>query len=164
MATLYDLSEAVRSVLDGSFAVDAETGEIYDSENLDDLAKMVDDKLECCAAYMRELRSDAESLKAEERRIAARRQALERRAERFGAYMLDCMERSGKQKIRTPLFSIWVGHSTSLEITDADEVPDEFARVKTERVIDKRALKDAIKAGAEIPGAKLVESTNLQVR
>ena len=164
MATLYDLSEAVRSVLDGSFAVDAETGEIFDSESLDVLDGLVDDKLEACCKYMRELGAEAEAIKAEEQRLAQRRRAAEARAQRFRGYVLGCMERAGKQKIKTPLFSMWIGHSHNLEVTDADALPEQFVSIRSERVIDKRAIKDAIKAGAEIPGARLVESTSLQVR
>lgn len=164
MATLYDLSDAVRAVLDGSFAVDAETGEIFDSENFDELQCALDDKLEACAAYLRELMADVDSLKTEEARMAARRRSIEARAARFKRYMLECMEHSNVDKVKTARFSMWVGRSQSVDIIDVGELPERFTTTRTDVVVDKKAIRDALKAGEEVPGARLVTSTNLQVR
>ena len=52
--------------------------------------------------------------------------------------------------------------SESVEIDNVEELEDRFKRVKVEA--DKTAIKQAIKSGKEVKGARLVENNNLQIR
>jgi hypothetical protein len=53
--------------------------------------------------------------------------------------------------------------SGSLAVLDAEMVPVEFKTEKIETVIDKKALKDALLNGKEIPGAELIPGHSLRV-
>ena len=45
-----------------------------------------------------------------------------------------------------------------------DLIPDEYLTVKTETVVYKSIIKDAIKHGGTVPGAELVERQNIQIK
>ncbi|MBL7545602.1 MAG: siphovirus Gp157 family protein [Bdellovibrionaceae bacterium] len=53
--------------------------------------------------------------------------------------------------------------SGALKINDAEMVPVEFKSEKIETVIDKKAVKDALSNGKEVPGAELVPGSSLRV-
>lgn len=84
MATLYELSDAIRQVIDRGFALDEETGEItFDETNLDELRLMFREKAEACALYVKDQRALAKAIRDEERSLAERRRSAERRADRW---------------------------------------------------------------------------------
>jgi len=53
--------------------------------------------------------------------------------------------------------------SGSLAILDPEMVPVEFKSEKVETVIDKKALKEALNSGKNIPGAEIITSHSLRV-
>lgn len=113
-----------------------------------------------------QLDADAEAAGGEEKRLAARRRALEDSAARLREYIKTHMHAAHIKRIKTPLFSITlVDGQPRVEITDASAVPDEFMRVVTERVPDKRAiLKQYTETGENPPGCDIKETHKLLVR
>lgn len=100
---------------------------------------------------------DADSMgKAIASRIAdlnARRQRADKRKEAMRTLMLRVMKAAGIQK--APLVEATVSvrpGRDSVEVVDADRLPDEFVRI--ERVPDKTALKAAL-ANDNVPGARM---------
>ena len=77
---LYEISEEMLN------CVDAETGEV-DTDKLDELAMLRDEKLESIALWIKDLKAEAEALKAEKLVFAARQSAAERRAESLKNYL-----------------------------------------------------------------------------
>ncbi len=49
-------------------------------------------------------------------------------------------------------------------IDNADAVPEEYMTVKTTYTPNKTAIKEAIKAGKEVPGAHLEQKKNIQIK
>lgn len=77
----------------------------------------------------------------------------------------DAMLIFGKDKIETPLYKITFRSSKSVEIYDADLLPPECLRVEVvTKPISKTDIKKLIDSGKEIPGAKVVENRNLQIK
>jgi len=71
----------------------------------------------------------------------------------------------GKDKIETPLYKITFRSSKSVEIYDADLLPPECLKVEVvTKPISKTDIKKLIDSGKEIPGAKVVENRNLQIK
>ena len=54
--------------------------------------------------------------------------------------------------------------SESVEIINQSQIPQEFKKIKTEIVVDKIALKEALKRGEYVEGAILKKNQNLQVK
>lgn len=162
---LYEITNALETVINGGLIFDEETGEvIFDSENLDELAGELDDKLEACGIVIKEAQAEAEAMKAEEARLKERRQRKEKEAERLKEYVLSCMERVGAKKIDTPRVALSTRKSSVVDVFDEELIPREFFNVKTTASVNKVAIAKAIKAGEVVEGCELSERFSLQVK
>ena len=71
---LYELAQMMDMVINGGLVFDEETGEVlFDSSNLDELEAALDAKIEACCIVVKETEAEAEAIKAEEKRLKARR-------------------------------------------------------------------------------------------
>jgi predicted transcriptional regulator len=159
---LYEITEALEAVLSGSFYVDEETGEYFDSTDLDALSMALTDKLEGCGCQLKNWQADIDAIKAEETRLRERRQTLERRYESLKAYVQNQMELTG-ENVETAKVSMKLRKSVTVEV--AEGFNDARYLVRTETVKpDKKAIRDALKKGEFVEGAELVEHQNLQLK
>ena len=53
--------------------------------------------------------------------------------------------------------------SSSVAVEDVNSLPTEYKTVKVTEAADKKAIKDAIKAGKDVPGCSIVENLNLKI-
>ena len=67
-------------------------------------------------------------------------------------------------KIETPLIKISFRNSESVEVTDVNDLPNEFKTIKVTETADKLKIKDAIKAGVFISGCSIKTNRNLQIK
>lgn len=104
--------------------------------------------------------SDAAAIDEEIKSLKARKQALDKRAERLKT---DASQALGGEKFTTAKVAVTWRKSTAVEV-DGDTVPDEYMTVKTERSPDKKAIIAALKAGTPIDGCRLVERMNMQIK
>lgn len=163
--SLYEIDKAVVTVLDDGLVFDEETGEIvFDVENLDALETERNAKLEGVALYIKSLEAEADAMKAEEKALAERRAVREKKAERLRRYLSDSMQAMGDTKLETARVALSFRKSESVVIEDQAALPVEFLKVKITETPDKTAIKKAIKAGATVEGAALVENKNLQIK
>lgn len=152
---IYEIPSTLRDLLDRLDA-DPDTGEV-DGEAIAAYAEYnaaAAEKLEGTACYVRELKAEADAIKAEEERLAKRRKALENKSERLKNYMQPALEAMGG-KVKGVMASVRIGKSQAVTVFDLDALPDAFKRVVTKVDPDKVALKKALKAGEDIPGAAL---------
>ena len=156
--------------LAGSYALLAE--KLYDMEldeqaiadTLEGEAGALEEKAESIAAIARNLEAAAAAIQEDERRMAKRRQAFERRADRLRTYLTDCMQMAGIKKIEGRRFSISVRKNPpSVEVYDESLLPSEFFRIP-DPVMDKKKVMDLLKAGMEVPGATLKQGTRLDIK
>lgn len=164
MLNLYELSEARRAVLDGAFAVDADTGEVFDDCNLDELDGTIAEKMDACACYLKELEASAKALRDEECSLAKRRHATEARAARFKDYLTRCLQTEGMRSFETPHAALSLRRSKAVSVLDVAKVPPIYIRRTVEEVPDKRAIMEALKRGATVPGCELEEREGLVMR
>ena len=86
----------------------------------------------------------------------------QRKAEMIRTRLRDAMLSLGLKQIKTDRVSLTIIHGPPRVELEKDFDPGfEFTRVKEE--IDKTKLRDALKAGREIPGARLVHEPYLKV-
>ena len=74
------------------------------------------------------------------------------------------MDLFGKPKVETPTMRLSTRRAAATVIDDLDMVPKEYTTTKVEVVADKKAIKDAIMGGKDIPGARVVENVSLQIK
>lgn len=153
MATLYEIDKAILE------CVDAETGEIIDDKALEELELARDNKIENIACWIKNLKADAESYKKEKEVFVQREKAAKNKAESLKRYLEMAL---GGEKFKTSKVSISYRKSEIVEIDEIEKLSDEF--IKIEKKADKTAIKAAIKEGAEIVGARIVENNNIQIK
>lgn len=150
---LYEINEAILA------CVDPDTGEA-DTEKLDELMLMREEKLENLALWVKDLKAEADAIKAEEKALAERRQAKERKAESIMQYLEKAL---AGQKFETSRAVCSFRKSQKVEITDLDKIPDDYLRY-SKPTADKTAIKAAIKDGIIIEGAALVDSVTMSIK
>jgi hypothetical protein len=109
--------------------------------------------------------SQAQLAAEESKRLQARRKAFERSGERLEGYVRRAMELAGVKKLegQTTTLSLRVAPASVL-ITNFDAIPAEYKVIRTEIVINKDAVKKALKGGSEVPGADLSKGNLYLVR
>ena len=140
-------------------------------DTLDGMEQELVRKAENVAVYIKAMEAEAKSLKAEEDRLKARRQSKENAAKRMREYLMDCMKQANISKIDEPRAVISLRNNPeSVEISDenefiswANEEHDDYLRFKAPE-INKTAVKNALKSGAEIPFAALTRSQSLTIK
>ena len=161
---LYEIDAAIQEVLDRM--VDPETGEVSDDALalLEDLSVQRQDKIEGVALYYKNLAADAVAIKAEEETLRKRRQSAENHAARLKAYLSDFMP---GETLETAKVKIGWRKSTAVMVAnEADFIraaPKDYLTYK-DPTVNKTAIKEALAAGKEVPGAELVTNMNLQVK
>ncbi|MDG9671853.1 siphovirus Gp157 family protein [Hahella sp. CR1] len=125
-------------------------------DTLDAIEGEFQEKAVSVAHFIRNLEPDIKAVDTEIKRLQARKQALENRREQVIDYLRENMERTGIKRIGCPLFSIaYVQGRETAVIEEASALPDEYVDVKTEVKPNKASITKALKAGVEIPGARL---------
>lgn len=113
------------------------------------------------ACFIKNLRAEAEALKAEKLRLAKRQSAAERTAERLQTYLEQWLPVGVKIKDARAALS-W-RRSEFVELTaEVAELPDDYVRIKREP--DLTAIKTVLKAGETLPFAHLGERQTLQIK
>ena len=157
--TLYEIDYSILE------CIDMETGEVIDTEKLNALNMERDAKVENVACWIKELKAEAEAIKAEKQKLADRQKAAENKAEslkRWLAYALD-----GK-KFNTAKCSVSFRNTESVEVTDQGlenlmKEHDDLLTYKTPEP-NKTAIKQAIKDGLNVAGVQLVQNVSTIIK
>ena len=163
MRPLYEIDQAI---LD---CVDMETGEILDAERLDALQMEREQKLEGVALWVKDLKAEAEAVKAEADKLTARKKALDNKIESIKTWLAAALN---GEKLKTARCNVYQTHSQKVVIDDEKALIDmfmtspfgeKFLRMK-EPEIDKVALKDSMKQGYEYEFAHLEETESVVIK
>lgn len=158
--SIYDIEQEILNL------VDPETGEIADYDALDALNMARDEKIENIAMWIKNLNAEAKAIRDEEKSLAERRKVSENKAESLQMYLDRTL---CGEKFSTAKVSVSYRKSTAVEIEDeaffiAHADQNEPYIVQQAPKIDRTELKNVLKAGTEIEGAKLVERNNMQIK
>lgn len=160
--TLYDIDAQI-AALDGAaeddMLIDEETGELISvSQALDALRMEREEKLENVACWVKNLCAEADAIREEENRLVKRRKAAETKAANLKAWLLAAMTREDgtTDKLKTGRVIVSVKKNPPSTVVDDEALlPWAYKTVKEIVAQDKAAIKAAILAGEEVPGAHL---------
>lgn len=159
MATLYELQGAYAKIQQ---MIEEGVEDLQDT--LESIEGALEEKLESYAMVIRNIESDVEGLKAEEKRLAERRKIMESGIKRMKENMQNAMSSTGEKKIKGEKFTFTVQKNPpSLNIVDDKVIPDEFITIETVRNIDKKALLAKAKE-QEVPGVEIRQGESLRIR
>lgn len=152
-----DLSESQRLVLDAY---------------LDELGEQEAGKVDSFARFITLRTAEAEACRAEAARLAKKAKNIEGRVGWLKEKYLEIMNRHNLKKITGKAYTISARQSEKVAVADMDELIDwakynpgcaDLVRVKTAIEPDKAAIREALKAGHEIPGCSLAQTWSLRI-
>lgn len=121
-------------------------------------------KVESYCHVIAQKEAEAEMLRAEEKRLAARRRVREGAASRMRGALHEALRATGERKIDAGKWTVSIDKSpVSLAVTDDRKIPAEYWR-HPEPVIDRAALLAALKSGEAVDGAEIKTGTHLRIR
>lgn len=163
MPKLYEIAEDFRAVEEALLeAEDEELKEILKS-SLETVEGELEAKLEGMVKLMKNFEAEAEMFKAEEKRLQAKKQAAQKRADSIKEYMDFTLKSLGIKKAQAGLWKLTIQKNPpSLDIHDESKIPEEY--FVTKRELDKRELLKALKNGSTFAGVELKQSESLRVR
>ncbi len=117
------------------------------------------------ANVTRSLDSTLAEIELEIKRLTSLKSSVQGRKTFIEGQVKAAMLQRGIQSISTPLLKLSFRKSEAVEIDNEDSVPRHLAIHKPESwVPNKVAIKEAIKAGEQVPGARIAERHNLQIK
>ena len=152
--TLYEIDAGIADCIDG------ETGEILDYEKLDGLQIERDRKIENIVFLIENTENDIAGLKEQEEIFKARRQAAKKKLESLKGYLSYAL---GGQKFETVKAKVSFRKSEAVIVENEAKIPKEYWTEKVTEGIDLTAVKNALKAGNDVAGARLEERLNPQI-
>jgi hypothetical protein len=165
MTALYELAHSYRDAAEKLADLDLPPEVIEDT--LESLSGDLEVKATNTAMVIRNIEAMAAAIKDAEAQMAARRKALENRVARIKDYLLSNMMLAGIQKIECPYFKLAVrDNPPAVEVYQPELIPAQFMKhpEPPPPAPDKAAIKEAIKAGQDVPGCKLTVGQRLEIR
>lgn len=157
---LYDLAKNYAQLME--MAEEMESDAIVDT--LEALQDEIEEKVENIAKFIRNLEADAKIIKEEEKRLAERRQSIEKKIERLKQYLQEQLEVAGLQKVKRPMITVAIQNNPpSVEIADEKLIPSEFM-IPQPAKIDKKAILERLKNGEEISGCSLKQTKGVRIK
>jgi hypothetical protein len=139
------------------------------ADTLEAITAEIEDKADNIACLMKSLNAEALAIREEEKRLAKRRQAKERVAERCKEYLSDMLLKVGIDKMETVRNKITFRKSEAVEVDEAAFI--NWAMTNRDDLLtysaptaNKTEIKKALKDGVEIVGAVLRVNQNIQIK
>lgn len=124
-------------------------------------------KAQNVAYAIRNLEAAAEAIQEAEKQMAERRKRIETRAGSIREYLHNCMTLAGVSKIECPHFVLSIAKNpAAVEVFEQSLLPVTYLDFPDAPPpsANKAKIKEAIKAGAEVPGAKMSQGTRLVIK
>lgn len=160
---LYELNQNYMNMLE--LLENPEIPEEVIQEGLNKIGEDIDLKVENMAKLIRTIDLQAKAYKEEEKRIANNRKVLENKVKNLKSYIQESMISTNKKKIKGNIFTLSIQkNAPSVNITDLDNIPDEYKKKEIVITPDKKAIKDLLKQGEIVEGAELKQTESLRIR
>jgi hypothetical protein len=161
MRPLFEIADAIERFM--AEAIDHETGEISEdaAARLDELEMERDEKALAIARYQIGVLAEAEMVKKQAERLAARARVLTNRADWLEGRLAASLPVG--TKLKDDVVQIGWRKSQAVEVDDPDALPENCWKPQDPK-IDVAGMKVRLKDGETIPGAKLVTRHQVNVR
>ena len=159
---LYDITGALGDIL--TRITECEDREELDalSAELDDTTGRLEDKLGDYVRVDRGLRAEAEALREEAKRLTERARSTDAKRDALKEWAGRCLQSAGLTQVRTDIATVYVKTAQSVVIDDMGLLANQYLRL--EPTPNKEAIKAAIEAGRDVPGAHIETKPYIAVR
>ena len=157
--TIYEIDQAIME------CVDLETGEIIDTDKLNELELERESKIEGVACWIKDLKAEAEALKNEKQALAERQKVAENKAESLKKWLAYALQ---GEKFKTTKCAISFRKSEAVEVTDEGlnnlmKEHDELLTYKAPEP-NKTKIKQALKDGLSVEGVQLIQNISTIIK
>jgi hypothetical protein len=162
--SLYSIAAEYRADCEKLCDLDLDEATLRDT--LEGMSGDLEVKARNVAMFCRDLEATAASIKDAEAQMAKRRKAIENKAAGVRKYLHDSMQFAGIHKIDTPHFCLTIKNNPpSVDVFEPGLIPEEFMKQPEPppAVPNKTAIAGALKAGIDVPGARLAHGTRLDI-
>lgn len=161
MSNIFDLSTDYKQVYD--MISQGEDSEVY-LDTLDSLNDSIEDKADGYSAIIKSLNGDNEIIKKEIERLQARKKANENGIRNMKDNLQYAMEMTGKTVFKTATNSFGIQNNpASTDIID-EKMIDKRYFIEQSPKLDKKAILEDLKNGADVAGVKLKQTKSLRIR
>lgn len=163
MKSIYNVHQEYRNIVD---EIVENGGEV--TESLEQALSTTKQELEVAASQFslltREMDNQALSIQAEIERLQDYKKHIEGTSAKIKEQIKNAMLAAEIQKIKGELVSISFRKSEATVIDDETLIPLIYKDQKTVYNINKTDIKNAIKSGVNVPGARIVENKNINIK
>jgi len=160
---LYEIADQYQFLLQDLY--DEETGVVNETAlaKLEALNEPFETKCINVTRVFKQIDAEREAIEKERKAMAAREKALQNQVNGLKNYLLSNMDRCMINEIKCPQFVIKLQNNPpSVDPYDKSLIPDEYKKISIEYDIQK--IKDDLKNGVDIPGARLVQGKSIRIR
>jgi hypothetical protein len=161
--SLFEVADLYAKFYD--FEEDTETA--LPTDLFDNLRETIKEKTHNICALVRALEAEADAIKKEEERLAARRKARENRAQDLKNYLCDCLVKAGEKRVATPLFTALVQSTPRVVAIEGGPyvTPIEYYRVIPEKYeLDKKRILQEWRSTQKTPaGTEVLVGQSLRI-
>lgn len=170
--TLYALTDTLPALIDSLEGLEPGTPEHAEcAAEIERYFEALPAKVDGVARFLSHLKAQAKHAADEVTRLQARKARFEAAHERLSGYVMRVLEqlpepKRGNRKLDGITATLSLARCpASLRITDAARIPSEYITViPASKQVCNSAVKDALKAGIEVPGAELITNKRLEVK
>jgi len=116
------------------------------------------------AKIMANKQANVDGATAEMKRLKAYIDQEQKKIDRLKNALLQSMLLTGTEKLESDFWRLSVRRSEAVEVDIVEALPSQFINIKNVVTADKVAIKEAIKRGENITGARIIENFNLQIK
>jgi len=114
---------------------------------------------------IKSLESDVDVIDSEIKRLQDLKKTRENAVQRMKDSMIQAMQVYNIEKVESPTLKISLRNNpVSVHLLNEYQIPDDFKKEKVTISIDKVAIKKAIEAGEQVPGATLIRSKKISIK
>ena len=161
LPVLYEIAKDYRDALEDLTELEDEA--VVDT--LEGLKGTLEAKSENIIKYTQNLKSTINAMKEAEKNMAERRKRLEKKSENIKKYVKNVMEENQIHKIETVHFDLSIKKNPpKAVIEDEAMIPESFIDVQKIEKVNLKKIKDELKKGEAVQGARLVQETRLDIK
>jgi hypothetical protein len=167
MTQLYVMADEYAALMHRLDVLDMDAQTIADTIEASGLVDDIQTKAQGIEMVAREATKYVTLIDMEIDRLKELKASRERVGQGLRDYLKRCMESAGIEKIECPLFKVAIQKNPpAVDIFDPLSIPADYMTdpKPVPPAPDKTRIKEAIKAGKEIPGARLTQSTRLAIK
>ena len=165
MANLYELTNQMLQLQEAlEYGAETPEQEAAIIAQMEAVAVDFDAKADGYAKVIKNMSAQAEAIRTEEKRLAARRKVLENGIDRLKDAIYSAMMAVGTRKVQTTIGSWGIQKNPpSVAVTDEKAIPAEYW-ITPPPVLDKQALREDLKQGCLIAGCELQQTESVRFR